>query len=430
MLPRRLFTPTRSRLARLVPGSNTTPLTSVSPELARTLAPAPPQPVDEPNRRQPIPLPLSRTVTNEPLFEIAPAPSAPETPARPNDDIQLEHFFLRLFSQLDSTSRGGLNIPQLVQDIQDKAGTVLDDATLPYDSAPRPPRRIRTDGKGCSTATEQDGIVVVAHVVGGAEPKTSISSGFAIGQTKPGEGQMLLTCSHTVYSAAGHLEKIKKATGVTPPPSATLVLTSTGHVFTVDSLLSALPSSDLLLLRLSPKPAESSPSSPCPPLRSLPVNPYPSPTSTIVSTHSYLNPLTRLSRKLRKLPEQAWAEGSIVEYKDSIGRTAETGSYDDLSTFWMSAIPTHGSSGGPVVEKETGSVIGVIRGSTFKYGERASYGFATPAERIFDMFALPGFKTVAQRLAETEAAANLAPRDGATSLEPGQVEETKGGGSD
>jgi hypothetical protein len=39
-------------------------------------------------------------------------------------------------------------------------------------------------------------------------------------------------------------------------------------------------------------------------------------------------------------------------------------------------------------------------GSTHKYGERAQYGFATPAERVLDMFALPGFKTSAQRQSE------------------------------
>lgn len=39
-------------------------------------------------------------------------------------------------------------------------------------------------------------------------------------------------------------------------------------------------------------------------------------------------------------------------------------------------------------------------GSTHKYGERQEYGFATPSERIFEMFRLPGFKTTAEREAE------------------------------
>ena len=146
-------------------------------------------------------------------------------------------------------------------------------------------------------------------------------------------------------------------------PSATLILTSSGHVYTVSTLLSSLPSSDLLLLRLSPLPISSPPTSPSPPaLRSLPINPYPAPTSSSISTHTYLNPLSRLTRKLQKLPSQSWESGRIVEYKDSNGHTAETGSYDELATFWMSCVPSNGSSGGPVVDNESGSVIGVTRG--------------------------------------------------------------------
>lgn len=57
-----------------------------------------------------------------------------------------------------------------------------------------------------------------------------------------------------------------------------------------------------------------------------------------------------------------WQKGRIVEYKDPIGRTAEPGTYDELGSFWMSSVPTDGSSGGPVVEVETGSVVGVTRG--------------------------------------------------------------------
>lgn len=45
-------------------------------------------------------------------------------------------------------------------------------------------------------------------------------------------------------------------------------------------------------------------------------------------------------------------------------------------------------------------------GSTHKYGERTSYGFATPSERILDMFALPNFKTQSQKLAEAEKGKN------------------------
>lgn len=49
----------------------------------------------------------------------------------------------------------------------------------------------------------------------------------------------------------------------------------------------------------------------------------------------------------------------------------------------MSTIPRDGSSGGPIVDS-AGSVVGMIRGSTHQYGDRAMRGFATPAERLFE----------------------------------------------
>lgn len=48
-------------------------------------------------------------------------------------------------------------------------------------------------------------------------------------------------------------------------------------------------------------------------------------------------------------------------------------------------------------------------GSTHKYGERQEYGFATPSERIFEMFRLPGFKTTAEREAERLASGGAGP---------------------
>lgn len=42
-------------------------------------------------------------------------------------------------------------------------------------------------------------------------------------------------------------------------------------------------------------------------------------------------------------------------------------------------------------------------GSTHQHGERQRYGFATPAERLFELFRLPGFKTTAERHAERAA---------------------------
>ncbi|GAA5867136.1 hypothetical protein JCM3774_004406 [Rhodotorula dairenensis] len=323
----------------------------------------------------------------------------------------------------DDVSRSAwLDLPALAQQKREREGRVVDGLTVDYEPTPGPSRRLRLDGRTGvqqepaavvhDAPEEQDGIVIVAHVLGGVHPRVSICSGFAVGTPDhaavAGEGQVILTCAHTLDSIEQHLS-LADATA----PSATLVLTQSGHVYTASSLLSSVTEADLLLLRLSPDPINPS-ALPLRRLRSLPINPYPAPVSTAVSVHRYLNPLSRLRRKLQKLPEREWEEGTVREYKDPIGRTAEPGTYDALHSMWLSCAPTSGSSGGPVIDRATGSVIGVTRGSTHKYGERQQYGFATPSERIFEMFRLPGFKTTADREAERLASSTPAPADGSS----------------
>ncbi|KWU45943.1 hypothetical protein RHOSPDRAFT_32421 [Rhodotorula sp. JG-1b] len=324
-----------------------------------------------------------------------------------------------------SSTAAWVDLPTLARQKRDREGHVVAGLAVEYEPTPGPSRRLRLDGStgvqqqapetvpiGHDAAEEQDGIVIVAHVLGGENPRVSICSGFAVGKPDhaapdAGEGQVILTCAHTLDSIEHHLT-LADATA----PSATFVLAQSGHVYTVQALLSSITEADLLLLRLSPDPINPS-ALPLRRLRSLPINPYPAPVSTSVAVHRYLNPLSRLRRKLQKLPEREWDDGTVREYKDPIGRTAEPGTYDALHSMWLSCAPTSGSSGGPVIDRTTGSVIGVTRGSTHKYGERQEYGFATPSERIFEMFRLPGFKTTAEREAERLASGGARPSSSA-----------------
>ncbi|GAA5968825.1 hypothetical protein JCM8115_006465 [Rhodotorula mucilaginosa] len=314
-------------------------------------------------------------------------------------------------SEATSSTAAWLDLPTLARQKRDREGHVVEDLTVEYEPTPGASRRLRLEGRtgvqqqdGPETipvshdaAEEQDGIVIVAHVLGGENPRVSICSGFAVG--KP---------DHAASAAGdGQIEHHLSLADATAP-SATFVLAQSGHVYTVQALLSSITEADLLLLRLSPDPINPS-ALPLRRLRSLPINPYPAPVSTSVAVHRYLNPLSRLRRKLQKLPEREWDEGSVREYKDQIGRTAEPGTYDGLHSMWLTCAPTSGSSGGPVIDRATGSVIGVTRGSTHKYGERQEYGFATPGERIFEMFRLPGFKTTAEREAERLASGGAGP---------------------
>ncbi|GAA6048802.1 hypothetical protein JCM3770_003629 [Rhodotorula araucariae] len=437
-LSRRLLHSSAPARARLVDSS-----VSVSPQHGRAPAPLPPppphvwtpassrppRPPPAPTHRGPLrPQPEARDALpdKEHATTASPLRGRPrladevvergrmQTAAQKEDlerAVSLDLFLLRTLAQLTerrASAPGGVasaDLGTLLQQHRDRQGTVVDDV-LPYEPTPTAARRIRLDGRAgaheqASGVDEQDGTVVVAHVLGGAETRVSVCSGFAVAQARNGEGQLILSCAHTLESMQKYLRPASSAV-----PSATFVLASSGHVYTVTSLASSSSEADLVLLRLAPSPLNSS-SIPSLPLRTLPISPYPPPTSSAIAMHGYVNPLARLRRKLQRLPEREWVRGRVSEYKDPIGRTAQVGTYDALAAMWIDCCPTPGSSGGPVVDSETGSVVGVTRGSTHQHGERQRYGFATPAERIFELFRLPGFKTTAERQAEKQAAAQV-----------------------
>lgn len=79
----------------------------------------------------------------------------------------------------------------------------------------------------------------------------------------------------------------------------------------------------------------------------------------------------------------------------------QPGTYDSLSTFTFTSSPSSGSSGGPILSP-SGSVLGLIRGSRKDYGDRQERGFAVVGERVWEVWRLPGFRTVRERKAERE----------------------------
>ena len=139
-----------------------------------------------------------------------------------------------------------------------------------------------------------------------------------------------------------------------------------------------------------------------------------------------------------------WGRARLVEYKDPCGASAMVGTYDELAHLDYKLLvtspanppalqadyalrlsstvsettssaglaptattskptqvvhsqtrkplpnfPPPGSSGGPVVDVETGSVVGVVRGHKMSALE-GRRGDAVPAEKVFEFFALPG----------------------------------------
>ena len=90
----------------------------------------------------------------------------------------------------------------------------------------------------------------------------------------------------------------------------------------------------------------------------------------------------------------------------------QPGTYDALTHLLFEPLPTVGSSGGPIVDEESGAVIGVIVGTRMDNRVEGVRGWGVPSETIFEvcvpsaflrdealtnsifcqMFSLPGLK--------------------------------------
>ncbi|KNC99097.1 uncharacterized protein SPPG_06041 [Spizellomyces punctatus DAOM BR117] len=239
-------------------------------------------------------------------------------------------------------------LASLLDRIEDKHGVVMD-RILPYQPTP--------------DQQSTDGVVLIAHVVPdwkGRGPRIGISTGFVIL-----EGGVVVTCCHTFDEIGPVVPPNSKA------QSTSVAMTSDGTIYPVQDIKASLPEHDLVVLQLGP---------PCPDssviLRPLAVSPYPPPVGTDLKVHIH--------------PDHEWEACKVLMYKNAIGSKAETGTYDDLSVMELNTLIKPGSSGGPVID-EYGAVCGVLRGTVrvpspmFPKG----YSFATPAEKLFEMFKFP-----------------------------------------
>lgn len=145
--------------------------------------------------------------------------------------------------------------------------------------------------------------------------------------------------------------------------SATLVLTRSGQTYFVDSVLSCLPASDIVLYSVSSLPritpsTSSSERSERPEKRgreiqTLPVNPYPAPENTPTHVHLVAFPDTSVGLTTRSpaagsnaksiswllgikssktVVESEWVKGRVLGYRDRAGREAHV-SFHIASTF-------------------------------------------------------------------------------------------------
>ncbi|PSR71322.1 hypothetical protein PHLCEN_2v12836 [Hermanssonia centrifuga] len=150
----------------------------------------------------------------------------------------------------------------------------------------------------------------------------------------------------------------------------------------VTSVPSSLHRADLLLLST----LKSSLST----LRTLPVSPYPVQAGTPVRAHFVVHqePEEEGWRPWVGGTWSKWVKGTVLGYRDMAGQEAKPGTYDALSHLLFKPLPTPGSSGGPIVDEETGAIVGVIVGTRMDSQIDGLRGWGRPAETIFELLGL------------------------------------------
>lgn len=372
------------------------------------------------------------------------APTQPKTAADPelphrvdssqSDRSAMERYVISAARALKEQrgTRGVATLAALEKALEVCANEQLS-IELPYEPMPKKERKVHltspTSAEDEVSKASDDGVLLLCYVddIGTGKERVSMCSGFAVqgGQAlapseSTGRGDLVISCVHTLENAT---EKASQR----EDRGMALAVTRLGHIYPVHKLLSNLPDADLALLQLAETPmqvdavtstlhtVEESK------LRTLPVSPYPAVVNTELSVSSFGGwlPIAPESEGVQgALPalteneviRNRWARATLVGYKDPIGRVAETGTYDELAQLSfklkngpetpsalqgtnlmrsMTYFPVPGSSGGPVVDVDTGSVVGIVRGhrTSQLHGSR---GDAVPAEKIFEFFALPG----------------------------------------
>lgn len=80
-----------------------------------------------------------------------------------------------------------------------------------------------------------------------------------------------------------------------------------------------------------------------------------------------------------------WVRGSVLGYRDFAGRESKPGTYDSLSHMLFKPPPVAGCSGGPIVDEQSGAVVGVMLGSRVDNRVEGLRGWGVPSETIFEV---------------------------------------------
>ena len=197
--------------------------------------------------------------------------------------------------------------------------------------------------------------------------------------------------------------------------SFSFVIPSSGPPRAVTNLLSSMPRSDVVLLEV--KEASNAAR-----LRSLPLTPFPVHRGTPVLTHLFGSPnvpivkhsvaRTRAVKLTNNVSElempipwiddhawRRWGAGIMLGYRSYTGLelevsscsnhkemlTSEAGISSVLPHILTSILPTSGSSGGPLINGETGCVVGMISGRRMDNYIEGERGWGCSSEGIFEV---------------------------------------------
>ncbi|TCD67534.1 hypothetical protein EIP91_012288 [Steccherinum ochraceum] len=292
----------------------------------------------------------------------------------------------------------GSSLPVLIEQYKERHGRVLGES-LQYESRPGEGRKVRFD-QGVEGGEGENGeVVMIAHALRHrGEFKVTVCSGFAL-NAQGSEEALVVSCAHTFEE----IRNSRLATDLLTSNPFLQSLTDSEHqsgsfiiagtpdapIFhPVSSIASALHRSDLLVL--------SSPSTSSPRPRTLPVSPYPAQPGTSIRAHFVVDKKPTEDEEGWKPwiggTWSKWVKGTVMEYRDFAGREAVPGTYDSLSHLLFKPLPTPGSSGGPIIDEESGAVVGVMLGSRMDNRIVGMRGWGAPSETIFEMFSLPGLK--------------------------------------
>ncbi|KAF9560208.1 hypothetical protein CPC08DRAFT_708260 [Agrocybe pediades] len=279
------------------------------------------------------------------------------------------------------------SIYEIINQYVANSGNVVD-VSLPYESRPVESRRLNILNKAESCRN----VVTVAHCVQtDMEHKITLSSGFALnvgeGESK-GDETMIVTCAHTLEEIRHSPILLSTASDTSKRHTGTFILTGSSDslkVYPVSKVVSALPRSDLLLLSC-PLPQGA--------VNTLPISPYPAHRDTAIDAHFVSHDKPKESGWAPWVGDTwgKWHEGKVLGYRDFAGRETEPGTYDALSHLLFTPLPTAGSSGGSILDKDSGAVIGVMLGTRMDNRVEGVRGWGVPSEAIFEMFALPGLE--------------------------------------